>query len=119
MVRGFYAKPSFFRISATICGGVRCDFDGHRLLRLFQISELAGENLLIGKVSFPQAQALRDQLGTSLQVYKPDLRPNFEFPPVGCVSGRSMPAQHCVSPAIHRVIARSKTLQPRLAGRRR
>ena len=87
MVRGFYAKPSFFRISATICCGVGGDFDRHRGLRFFQVSELAGQNLFAGKVSLPRAQAFCDQVGTSLQVHEPDLRPNFEFPPVAALQG--------------------------------
>ena len=53
------------------------DFNGQRVPRFFQVSELAGQNLPVGVVAFAQAQAFSDQLCASFQVDEMDFSPNF------------------------------------------
>ena len=57
LVGGFYAKPSFSRISADDLFRRRCDFNRHRFVRVFQIRELSGQNLSPRQSVLPRPQS--------------------------------------------------------------
>ena len=57
------------------------DIHGDGILRLLQIGELAGQNLVIGKVPVPLFEPLVNQFIASLEINQPYRRPNA---PQGC-----------------------------------
>ena len=50
------------------------DSDPHGICGLFEIVQLARQNLLVSEVALPGVEPLRDQGGRSLQVHKVDIR---------------------------------------------
>src|SRR5208283_967427 len=94
--------------------GRASDLDGYRLLRFLEGDELAGKNLLVGKMAAPRAQTVGNQAGASLQIHEPHLRSDGEFLSVGALQGRT--CEHGVGVSCDPMRdLRAKTLQPRSA----
>ena len=59
--------------------------DRHCLFGLFQIGELAGQNLLAGEVSLPRLKSLRNQVGGALQIDESHFGTDFKFSAVAAL----------------------------------
>src|ERR1700757_3788128 len=77
------SKPSPYLLHDVRRGA--SDSDGDGVFRFFQIAELAGQNLLIGKVSLARLETAGNQRGTSFEVYKTHFRAGIKFQTVGAL----------------------------------
>jgi hypothetical protein len=104
VVRRFYAKLSFFRISATICCG---------LAAISTITARSGSSRSANWLARICSQPLCDQVGTSPQVRTPDCRPDLKFLSVDTLQGGAR-QNDIVTRGDPIGDRRTKTLQPPL-----
>jgi hypothetical protein len=65
---GPYSALSWCRISSTISSGGWCNVDYESIGRLFEIGELAGQDVFVSEMALAGSQAIGDELVGTLQV---------------------------------------------------